>query len=324
MKRCISLIAALLVLAGTSRAVDAAEGLAYGGPLGGTDLGSAYLPPQPGLYGGMINVWAQSSSLKGDDGKTVPGSDAKFRADIIGLGLMYVYPFQLAGGTVASSIIQPITAYGHAELFGDTPFGREQTFRGVGDLYADLFMWSKHIDGTGSGPAGVPLPYGLTVKAAASMIFPTGEYDKDDLVSPGHNLYYFLPNVALTYLFGPNMLGQGFELSSTFWYEMTPRNDDTDVKSGDVYNIDWAATQMTGPWQYGLAGNYAKQVEDDDYKGDSVLPNGNRLLIVGVGPVVSRVFPELGLQIKAKANLSVDNENALKMNAVVFSFIKQL
>ncbi|MEN0106464.1 MAG: hypothetical protein AAGC84_08570, partial [Pseudomonas sp.] len=161
MKRYIPLVAALFLMMGASRVSLAAEGLAYGGPLGGTDLGSAYLPPQPGFYGGMINVMASANSLKGDDGKTVPASDAKFRADIFGLGLMYVYPFQLGGGTVASSVIQPITLYGHAELFQDTPFAREQTFRGVGDLYADLFMWSKHIDGTGSGPAGVPLPYVL-------------------------------------------------------------------------------------------------------------------------------------------------------------------
>ncbi|WLH97865.1 transporter [Pseudomonas hefeiensis] len=318
MKRFISLIVVLFLFVARITVSQASEGVAYGGPLGGTDMGSAYLPPQPGFYGGVIYARLSGSKLNDKSGKEIRGSNVKYSGDLAGVGLLYVYPFQLGGGAIASGLIQPLTLSGNLKVFG-----QEQSYSGMGDLYADLFSWSKHIGGAGIGPAGAPLPYGLTVKASASIIFPTGEYNEHNAISPGANKYFFLPNVAFTYLTSPNMLGEGFEMSTTLWYQSALRNRATDIQSGDVVNVDFSLTQRSGLWQYGLAGQYAKQIEDDTFHGESLEPDGNRMQLASVGPIVSRMFPEVGLMVKAKGSVNVKAVNGMSINSLTLSLVKK-
>ncbi len=103
-------------------------------------------------------------------------------------------------------------------------------------------------------PGTRPLPYGLTVQAAYSMIFPTGAYNTHQFNTPGHNDYFYIPNAAASYLFGPNFLGDGLEVSARVFYDHASTNQANSYTSGDVIDLDYAISERSGPFQYGLFG----------------------------------------------------------------------
>jgi hypothetical protein len=166
-----------------------------------------------------------------------PSSTQHFHgwATVPAVGLIYVYPFKLAGGTLASAAL-PISA-----IFRECVNGKCQMKEEFGDLYSDIIMWSRHI---GSEPSPSGLPYGLTVKAAFSMQFPTGRYElSSPTPSAGFNTYRIIPNVALTYLTGPNSIGDGVEFSTQIFYGITTTNKANQYASGDTVDIDFAVSE---------------------------------------------------------------------------------
>ncbi|WZB72924.1 hypothetical protein WJ968_18920 [Achromobacter xylosoxidans] len=68
--------------------------MTYGGPVGGTDIQSAYLPPHPGLYGSVIAVGALGEKFYDNDGRS-PTTSVRLPGGIAEFGLLYVYPGQL-------------------------------------------------------------------------------------------------------------------------------------------------------------------------------------------------------------------------------------
>src|SRR5687767_11519956 len=77
----------------------AAEGSSVAGPIGGTDIRAAQLPP-PGLYGGLVLLYARANQFFDGSGKLVPalsGLDlTRMRA---GPFLLYVPDVQVLGGS---------------------------------------------------------------------------------------------------------------------------------------------------------------------------------------------------------------------------------
>ncbi|HDR9586012.1 TPA: transporter [Burkholderia stabilis] len=291
-----------LVLWALSRAATAAQGVTYGGPVGGTDIQNAYLPPQPGLYGSFISVGAYGDQFYDNSGKSSAMS-VKMPGGIAEFALLYIYPFKLFGGTVGSSVA---TGYGWGNI---TVNGRRQRFSGINDIYTDVLTWSKHL---GSFEAG--MPRGLTVKLGYSMVLPIGKYNTTDLYTTGQNTYYYIPNAALTYLTGPNFLGDGTEFSAHFFLDVAGKNAATNYRNGLVADVDVAISEVIGKWQVGVAGYYARQFTDDRRNGQPV-PGGNRFASAAVGPVVAYNIPECKCSIKFKAQFSVFTRNSLAPNA---------
>ncbi|WP_321893410.1 SphA family protein [Paraburkholderia tropica] len=291
----------------------ASEGFVYGGPIGGTDIGGAYLPP-PGLYGIFLGGSTYDTTLNGNDGKAIENAQFGIHDFFGAAALLYVYPFTIADGRIASSAYQD---YGYYHL---TSFGKSGYTHGFGDLYSDIISWSRHVGSTSADG----LPRGLTVKLAYSMIFPTGQYTKGQFSgSAGHNVYYFIPNMALTYLTGPNFLGNGTEFSLQVFFDMATKNSATGYSSGNVIDFDAAITErLNSRWQIGVAGNYATQITDDRQDGVT-LPNGNRFGFATVGPVVQYLIPQWKSQVKLKVSLPVWGRNYNLFNAVVLSFAKK-
>lgn len=291
-----------LFLCALSRSAMAAQGVTYGGPVGGTDIQNAYLPPEPGLYGTFIGVGAYGDSFYDNSGKSsamsvrLPGGIAEF-------GLLYVYPFKVFGGTVGSSIA---SGFGWGNISVN---GRRQNFKGINDIYTDILTWSKHL---GSFEAG--MPRGLTVKLGYSMVIPVGKYNTTDLYTTGQNTYYYIPNVALTYLTRPNFLGDGTEFSAHFFQDIAGENPRTNYKNGLVVDVDVAISEIIGRWQVGVAGYYARQFTDDRVNAQPV-PGGNRFASAAVGPVIAYRIPECKCSVKFKAMISVFTRNSLAPNA---------
>ncbi|MFM0047789.1 SphA family protein [Paraburkholderia sediminicola] len=298
----------------------ASEGAYYGGPVGGTDLGNAYLPARTGFYGGIVAGAGHDSTAYGNDGHALTNvkvSDTNVYE--VGFGLLYVYPFKLFGGTLASSVQIPLK-YGHIDLSNDSTY-----IGGFSDTYSDLLVWSKYIGSIDQNPEASPLPllpYGLTVKLAYSMIFPTGKYNATQIASPGHNDFFYIPNFAFTYLTRPNFLGDGFEISAHVFLDFASRNHQTNYSTGPVGDIDFALTERMGPWQVGLAGYYAKQWEDDVQNGQIVGGNGKKLEALGMGPVVAYTIPAWKTAVKLKVLLPVAQRNTLGSSTVFLSAVR--
>lgn len=302
-----------LIIPGTlalalSRGVIAAQGVTFGGPVGGTDIQSAYLPPEAGFYGSLIAVGAYGDRFYDNAGMS-PTTSVRLPGGIAEFGLLYVYPQKLFGGTLASSVA---SGYSWGSI---TVNGKRQNFQGMNDIYTDVLMWSKHL-GTIEGGR----PRGLTMKLGYSMVLPTGKYDSADLYSPGRHTYYYIPNGAFTYLTGPNFLGDGTEFSMSYFLDIAGKNSANGYKNGLVADVDVAVSEVVGRWQLGVAGYYARQLTDDKVNGER--RSGNRFAGAAVGPVVSYNIPDCKCSVKFKAQFSVFTRNSLAPNAAYLFFNK--
>ena len=128
---------ASIVFAGCAPAF-AVEGPTAAGPIGGTDIRSAVLPP-PGLYGGMIVAGAEAFNFVDGRGETIPAlKDANLRKFLAGPFLYGVSDFKVLGGSFGLGGIVPIgNQCGH--LFIGQP---DDCTSGVGDPYVEI-DWSR-------------------------------------------------------------------------------------------------------------------------------------------------------------------------------------
>lgn len=305
----------------TTQVARAAEGNIFGGPVGGTDIRNAILPANPGFYGALIGAQTIASRAYGDNWSQNSHVNIGLHVSGAAATLMYVYPVKLWGGTLASSV-QAQATYGH-ESFN----GRSQYFEGFGDVYSELIAYSKYFGPLWGGkPENAPpgLPYGLTVKAAYSMIFPVGKYNTTDLQTVGHNDYFYIPNFAFTYLTGPNVLGDGLEVSAHLFLDFSSTNSRDRYSSGTVGDLDFAVSERVGRWQAGLSGFYGRQWSDDTVNGVKVSPSGKHLGTLSLGPVVAYDIPDWKASIKLKVQLPVEQRNALNITRFLISFSKAL
>ncbi|MGY6126820.1 SphA family protein (plasmid) [Paraburkholderia strydomiana] len=299
----------------------ASEGNIFGGPVGGTDIRNANLPTKPGFYGGLVGAQTFATRAYGDNWEKNPRATVAAHVSAAAAGLLYVYPVSLWGGTLASSV-QGQATYGHL-----TVNGRSQYFEGFGDVYSELIAYSKYFGPLwSSNPEKrvTGLPYGLTIKVAYSMLFPLGKYNTSDLQTVGHNVFYYIPNFAFTYLTEPNVFGDGVELSAHVFLDFSSRNSGTNYASGPVFDLDFAASDRMGQWQAGVAGFYARQWSDDNINKVAVPPNGKRLAALGIGPVVSCDIPKWKANLKLKVLFPMGQSNTLNITRVIVAFSKAL
>ncbi|ABB06192.1 phenol degradation protein [Burkholderia lata] len=282
-----------------------AQGVAYGGPVGGTDIQNAVLPDKAGFYGGLVVGYVKSYSLMGNGGQNSI-ADFSTSSGLSEFALLYIYPFKLFGGTLGTMVADG-GGIGRVKLND-----RYESWRGFNDVYSDILMWSTHV---GDNPVR-----GLTVKLAYSMMLAAGTYDSRRIVSTGQNTFYYIPNFALTYLTGPNRLGDGLELDGHVFFDIAGRNPTTNYNNGLVIDIDAAISEIIGRWQIGVAGYYARQVTEDRQNGQ-IVP-GDRFGIAVAGPVIAYSIPEWGASVKLKAQFGIWARNTAKANGLLLFFSK--
>ncbi len=311
---------ALLASAGSAHAV---EGPAAAGPIGGTDIRSAMLPP-PGWYGGVAVLAAGTLDFVDGDGRTIPPlRDAHLAKQVSGTFLYYVPKLDVLGGSIGVGGMVPAgNQCGH--LFEGEDSRCTVSF---GDPYVE-FDWSRSFaKPRASTYAGAyPIMEGLTVMLAVGVVIPVGQFDSSEPIeqalSIGTNIWDVAPAVAFTYT-TPPLLAEGTEFSAKLYWNNYRENPETKYFTGDLINLDFAITERIGRFQVGLAGFYAKQVEDDDIPGLAIQPpDGRRGELLMLGGVVNYDMPEYGASMKVKAFKAAEVENTVDSWGVVFGFMK--
>lgn len=325
----------------------ATENGVFGGPLGGTDIGQAYLPSDSGLYGALYFVPTTAPTTQDQNGNATSnlqsvshnGNPAYFTEFTEGAALRYVYPIKPLGFTLATSFSGSYNEISQALSVNPkaVPSYKQGTTSGIGDSYSDIIYASHYVGLLGAQPGPSPDPrlhYGLTVAGGYAAVIPIGRYNYQNFPNVGHNTFISVPNVAATYLTGPNLslFGDGTEISARFFFEKLYQNPTTLYQSGNVYDIDFAVTERWANVQFGLAGAYAQQVNSDicggvttcGGAGSVVAPYGNLFEKFFMGPVVAYYWPELDMTFKVKATFAIHDANAYNNNTLAFSLAKKL
>ncbi|RMR04842.1 hypothetical protein ALP93_00248 [Pseudomonas syringae pv. helianthi] len=165
-----------------------------------------------------------------------------FSLDVLFIGVAYfrMTDYRLLGARYGYSVAVP--------FFQMDASVRVQTPGGPLDLQADPFRMAD-ISVT---PLILQwdLSPNLFVNARMQIQAPTGDYDKNRLISPGVNHWTLSPTVNTTYI-----TDSGFEVSSSFQTDINTRNPATDYKSGVEYRHEFAVGQHAGPFTLGWAGS---------------------------------------------------------------------
>jgi len=300
----------------------ALEGPTAAGPIGGYDIRSAQLPP-PGVYGGVIFLAAEAFDFVDGNGKTIPAfRDANLIKYLVGPFLYYVPNVKVLGGSVGIGGIVPLGVQcGH--LFIGEP---DDCTGGFGDPYVEI-DWSRSF-GTlrpSKFEGAPPIQGGLTVLAGFGVIFPAGTFTASDptqqALSIGTHTWDFAPTFGITYV-TPPILADGTEISLRFLWNNYLENTATKYSTGDLLDLEFALTERIGRFQVGVTGFYAWQSEDDELFGVPIPPDGRRIKVFQIGPILNYDIP--GSSMKVKALFTGPVENGVKSWGVAFGWVKKL
>ena len=302
----------------------AAEGNSVAGPIGGTDMRSAMLPP-PGLWGGGIYVYGAGNGFEDGNGDAVAAlSGLDIASNFAGAFLVYVPPIELFGGSIGFAGVLPGGETG-GRLFAAAP---HRDLTGLGDIYVEA-AWSRFFGALRPSQFldAVLIAEGLFIELGAGIVMPTGKYDarqvRTEGLNIGNNTWDLAPFMALTYT-TPPILAEGTEFSTKIYWNNYLTNSDTNYKTGALINIDFAVTEHIGRFQAGLAGVYFSQIEDDEINGIAIPPDGRRATVLSLGGIAAYDMPEIGSSMKIKVMRSVITENFVPTYGLSFTYVMKL
>jgi hypothetical protein len=302
----------------------AVEGAAAAGPIGGSDIRSAILPP-PGLWVGGIGLYNGVTQFHDGTGHPAAGLNDFGLADYLG-GAFFVYvpDFKLLGGEIGLSGFIPV-GEDCGQLVVAVP---RRCVSGVGDPYFEL-AWSRSF-GQLEKPTttgAFPIIQGLVLQFGIGALVPVGNYNQqvqaNNGVTMGNNTFDLAPSVAVTYT-TPPLFADGTEFSAKFYWDNYETNPATQYHAADLLDVDFAVTEHIGRFQVGPAGFYVFQTGMDRQDGVVAPPDGRRLEYMAVGGVINYDMAEYNAAIRFKANTTVFSQNGVVAKLFVLSFAKKL
>jgi hypothetical protein len=316
-----ALLVAVALLSGAPH-THAVEGTTAAGPVGGSDVRVALLPP-PGLYGGVAFFAGNAPRLVDGNGRDIPGLSPHFTVKAAAPFALYVPDVQVLGGSIG--------------VFGVLPYGAEcgrflatQPWAcawGAADPYVEI-GWFRYF-GTprpSRVPGSLPILEGLAISAGIGAVFPIGQYNVRQVtqqgIGMGNNIFDIAPSFGITYT-TPPIFAEATELSAKLYWNKYAINSATQYQTADLVTVDFALTERYGRFQLGVTGTYAVQFAGDKQFGVTVPPDGHRSEVLLLGGILVHDMPEYAMSMKIKAVSSVVAANAVRSQNLTIGFIKK-
>lgn len=301
----------------------AVEGAVAAGPIGGSDIRSAILPP-PGLYGGAVGLYNDVTQYNDSTGHAAPGLNAFGLKNYVGGAFfLYVPDVKLFDGRIGLSGFVPADQ-NCGQLVSALP---RHCIAGISDPYFEL-AWSRSF-GTvrpPSTPGAYPIIQGLVLDVGIGAVLPIGTYNQQTQsmngVSPGNNTFDLAPSIAVTYTTLP-LFAEGTEFSAKLYWDNYATNPFTQYHASSLLDVDFAVTEHMGRFQLGPAGFYVFQTGQDRQYGAAVPPDGRRLEYMALGGVLNYDIAEESAAVRFKANTTLFSENGVVAKLFVISFVKK-
>jgi hypothetical protein len=312
-----------MALLGSAPHTRAVEGTTAAGPVGGSDVRVALLPP-PGLYGGVAFFGANAPRFVDGNGHDIPGLSPHFTLKAASPFFLYVPDMKVFGGSIG--------------VFGVLPYGAScGRFRatqpwacawGAGDPYVEIGWWRYFGTPRPSRfPDAFPILEGLAVSVGIGAVFPVGQYNVAQAtqqgIRVGNNIFDIAPSVAITYT-TPPIFAEATELSAKLYWNTYRINSATQYQTADLVTVDFAVTERYGRFQMGVTGTYAFQFAGDKQFGVTVPPDGHRSEVLLLGGIFVYDMPEYAMSAKIKAVTSIIAANAVRSQDLTIGFIKKL
>ena len=237
----------------------------------------------PGTYGDFATAVAPADGLtirndlyyyQADDSASVRGgvvqneADLEFAMDFF--TLLHKPGIEILGAQYAYGVFIPV-GYVDVEAklqLGDREVQMQDDIFNLGDVafIPAVLFWNTD---------------NFHFSVSESIVAPTGEYDKDNLVNTGLNYWTFDTNFAATYLNGET----GQDYSVNLGYSYNTENEDTDYQTGQEIHIDYMINQFfSESFAVGVHGFYLEQITGDS--GDGAVLGGFKAQAAGIGPAV--------------------------------------
>ena len=275
------------------------------------DVYTGFLPP-PGVHLLNYMVYYDGQSIRDAKGDKIPGADVTMVADAV--RILYVSKLQILGGSVAWHAVLPMV---HKDITLPAPYNVNENLSGMGDMYLSPII------------IGWNLPEDFHVAAGIDVILPTGEYDRDKLFADGSGAptgnpnigshhYTFEPVLAFTKIFGE----MGLVLDTKLMYDMHTEEEDTQIKTGDQFHTDFAATMPVDPaipLRVGANGYYFMSVTQDQRNGEDFSTNSKEH-VFAIGPMARYDFAQT-TSLSLKVQFEQDAHNRPQGDAVWLKFV---
>ncbi|NTF34231.1 SphA family protein [Rhizobium skierniewicense] len=291
------------------------------------DIRAAELPPQPGFY--LLGNYTHVSSdavVDNEGGAFFPDTDQKL--DVGNLGFLYVFPGTFWDGRLAVDVIG---GYGRNQLtITDLPVGAggapiKGDNSGLFDVTGNVTWSRSYQEPPDPSLAPFGLPTGFAYALNLALTLPIGSYDGDAVGNTGFGAATLSPGIAFTYRTVPLLLDAtefSAHVSYNHVFEHSGSAGGFDYRDGDYVIADFAVTERWKMAQFGLAGSYVRQVEDDE--GSLAIPTGSRGRVgsLKIGPIISFDLAE-GAGVRLKYLFNVEAKNTYEADTLMVSFFKK-
>ena len=254
-------------------------------PNGAEDFVVGALPP-PGFYVKNYFALIQKDRLYG----TLPGVaddqrapvDLEVDVNVLVPRFIWVSPMKILGASYGMHLFLPLY-WADAE---SRALGIDSDDAGLGDIIFSPLILGWHFSPN------------FHVIFAEDVYLPTGDYQKDDVVSQllSKNHWTFASVVAVTYLY------KGFDFSGRFEYDFNTRNDEYaalgvegDLDPGQEFHFDWALSYAHKEGlRYGLSGYAYWQTTKDEFESSATgKVKGEKGVLYAAGPTI-KYWPNQG------------------------------
>ncbi|MGA8753570.1 SphA family protein [Candidatus Deferrimicrobium sp.] len=267
--------------------------------LGLTDILDA--PPGPGTYFTEYIQAYQSDKFKDKDGNDIPGNPEV--ANVLSMNqLVHVYPYKILGGHIGADVLLPVVAISVSGTFGPPiagtpPAGPVNAVTSNPAVLGDLIV-GPFLQWFDTKLLGRP----FLQRFELDVVLPTGQYDEKYIINPGSNLWTIEPHYAFTWFLTPQL--------STSWrlmYDYSTENDDTKVKPGQVFHLNYSVEyELFKNFRGAVTGYYLKQITDDEDNGQNI--SNSKEQVFAIGPAVFwAASPNFFLGLKTQWESSAEN-----------------